>query len=66
MRAIRADDLAAFAPGRARLVAGKLVRGALLMSRLAAFAGDFALLALIHTRKPSSADSLTIHNYKPL
>src|SRR5207245_2435265 len=43
----------ALAAGFARLLGCPLVRGALLVRRLAAFARDLSLLAPVHRRKPT-------------
>jgi hypothetical protein len=53
--AVSANDLAAFASRDPRLVGAELVGTALRMRRLAALAGDFALLAHIHRCEPTVA-----------
>jgi hypothetical protein len=52
--AIAADGFAALLAGLARFLRGELVSVAALVRGAAAFAGDFALLGLVHARKTAS------------
>ncbi|MGH9551511.1 MAG: hypothetical protein ACRD3W_19145 [Terriglobales bacterium] len=53
-----AASLSAFASGSGCFFARKFVRGALFMSRLSAFAGDFTLLGYVHRSKSSVASAV--------